>query len=147
MEYQEIVRRLAPCGLDCTRCADYGDGEIRELSAILSRHLAGYSRVAKMKEGLKPVFAGYQQFEAVLNNFTQAACSGCRGDNILCPLECSPKTCTREKGLDFCFQCGDFPCEREIDARLRDRWLEFNQRMREVGVEEFYRERCSLPRY
>ena len=46
MEYKEAVRRLAPCGLDCSRCADYASGEIRKLSTRLGELFNGYLRVA-----------------------------------------------------------------------------------------------------
>ncbi|MEN6349514.1 MAG: DUF3795 domain-containing protein [Syntrophomonas sp.] len=147
MEYEEVVKRIAPCGLDCSRCADYAGGEIRKLSARLSELINGYSRVAKVKEGIKPVFAGYPQFEEVLNSFTQAACSGCRGNNVLCPVECAAGKCSKEKGLDFCFQCEEFPCTKKIDVQVQGRWLKFNQRMKEIGVEEFYQEQNKLSRY
>lgn len=147
MEYEEAVRRLAPCGLDCSRCADYAGGEIQELSVRLGELLKGYLRVARVKEDIKPVFTGYPQFEEVLKSFAQAACSGCRGNNVLCPIECVAGECTREKGVDFCFQCGEFPCFRKIDPQIQERWLNFNRRMKEIGVEEFYLEQSRLPRY
>lgn len=147
MEYKEAVKRLSPCGLDCSRCADYAGGEILELSSRLVELLSGYLRVAKVKECQKPVFAGYPQFEEVLMTFSQAACSGCRGDNVLCPFECIACACSQEKGVDFCFQCGEFPCSKEIDPLIRERWLNFNRQMKEIGVVKFYQERSILPRY
>lgn len=147
MEYEDVVQRLAPCGLDCSRCADYADGEIRKLSMRLGDMLNGYLRVAKVKENIKPLFSGYPQFEEVLSSLAEAACSGCRGNNVLCPINCAAGLCTREKGVDFCFQCEEFPCTREIHTQIRNRWLEFNQRMKEIGVVEFYCEQRRLPRY
>ncbi len=147
MEYEEAVRRLAPCGLDCSRCADYASGEIQKLSFRLVELLNGYLRVARVKESIKPVFTSYHQFEEVLKSFAQAACSGCRGNNVLCPIECVAGVCTREKGVDFCFQCGEFPCSKKIDTQIQERWLNFNRRMKEIGVEEFYQEQSRLPRY
>jgi len=147
MEYEEAVRRLAPCGLDCSRCADYASGEIQKLSVRLVELLNGYLRVASVKEAIKPEFTGYHQFEEVLKSFAQAACSGCRGNNVLCPIECVAGVCTREKGVDFCFQCGEFPCSKKIDTQIQERWLNFNRRMKEIGVEEFYQEQSRLPRY
>lgn len=85
MEYEEAVRRLAPCGLDCSRCADYASGEIQKLSVRLGELLNGYLRVARVKEDIEPVFTGYPQFEEVLKTFAQAACSGCRGNNVIQP--------------------------------------------------------------
>lgn len=147
MEYRDAVSRLAPCGLDCSRCADYAGGKIQELSAQLAERLNGYLRISKVRKEINPVYSGYPQFEEVLKIFAQAACSGCRGDNVLCPIECAAGRCTREKGIDFCFQCEDFPCTKHIDSQTRDRWLKFNQRMKEIGVVEYYLEQSKLPRY
>lgn len=49
MEKGEVIGKLSVCGLDCSRCADYENGEIRSLSSKLSELLNGYERVAKMK--------------------------------------------------------------------------------------------------
>lgn len=65
-EYEEAVRRLAPCGLDCSRCAGYASGEIQKLIVRLVKLLNGYLRVARVKEAIKPVFTGYPQFEEML---------------------------------------------------------------------------------
>lgn len=51
MEYSQVVQKLAACGLDCRRCADYKNGEIRELSVRLSGLLKGYERMAKIRSG------------------------------------------------------------------------------------------------
>ncbi len=37
MEYSEVSKHLAPCGLDCIRCADCEQGEIKQLSSRLSQ--------------------------------------------------------------------------------------------------------------
>jgi hypothetical protein len=39
-------------------------------------------------------------------------CCGCKSDRISgwC-LTCNLKACAREKGLEFCYQCADYPCE------------------------------------
>ncbi|MDD3024012.1 MAG: DUF3795 domain-containing protein [Syntrophomonadaceae bacterium] len=147
MDYKEVVERLAPCGLDCSRCADYAGGEVQTLSNRLSKLLNGYHRVARVREGINPMYAGYSQFEEVLKTFAGAACSGCRGDNVLCPIECTAGECTRKKGLDFCFQCEEFPCSKKIDPQIQKRWLDFNRRMKEIGAAEFCAEQNHKPRY
>lgn len=147
MEYPDVLKRLAPCGLDCSRCADYESGEIKRLSLSLLQALGNYNRVAKMKLDKKPVFNHYHQFEEILSSFSQASCSGCRGDNVLCPIDCTAKTCHKEKGVDFCFQCADYPCEKQFSGRLRERWKGINDRMKEVGVIQYYNEQKRLPRY
>jgi len=122
-------------------------GGIQQLSTRLFELLEGYARLAKVKEEIKPVFTGYPQFKEVLNSFSQAACSGCRGNHVLCPIECAASACTREKGVDFCFQCEEFPCSKKIDIKIQARWLKFNLRMKEIGVEQFCQEQSRLPRY
>lgn len=40
-------------------------------------------------------------------------CSGCKTDTIapFCS-KCEMRVCAREKGLEFCSRCNDFPCEK-----------------------------------
>ena len=42
MDYSDVKSRLAPCGLDCSRCADYIHGEIKEVSTRLVDLLGNY---------------------------------------------------------------------------------------------------------
>lgn len=147
MEYSEACSRLAPCGFDCYRCADYEQGEIKEHSVRLLELLGNYQRLAKMKEDAVPAFKQYKEFHEILAKFAGAGCSGCRGDHVLCPTLCSARTCHKENGVDYCFQCGRYPCDRQFSGRLRDRWLDINNRMREVGPEAYCEEQARLPRY
>lgn len=147
MEYSEAVQRLAPCGLDCSRCADCAGGEIGTLSGRLVALLSGYARVARVKQDKRPVFQGYPQCEEVLKTFAQAACGGCRDENCLCPIDCVVRPCTREKGVDFCFQCGEFPCAKDVNVQIRQRWLDNNMRMKDIGAAAFCEEQGKRPRY
>ena len=143
-----MVKCLAPCGLDCARCADYEYGEIKQLSLRLLELLGNYKALAKIKKDSNPVFENYPQFFDVLNSFSQASCSGCRGDNVKCPLStCSAKICQDEKSIDFCFQCDEYPCEKQFSGRLRDRWIYINDRMKEIGAVEYYLEQLRQSRY
>jgi hypothetical protein len=47
MNYDDVLKHLSPCGLDCTRCVDYRDGRIKELSLTLRELLGDYDRVAR----------------------------------------------------------------------------------------------------
>lgn len=148
MNYNEVLKHLAPCGLDCGRCADYQQGEIRDLSAKLLQALGNnYDRVAKMKSEHKPEFQNYTIFKEILVSFSQASCSGCRGENVLCPIKCAAKTCYKEKGIDYCYQCADYPCYKQFSGKLRDRWIAINNRMKEIGTVEYYLEQVKIPRY
>jgi len=147
MDYEELLKRLAPCGLDCMRCADYQNGEIKQLAMRLKELLSNYGRVAKVKSRLDSVFEHYAHFETVLTLFSQAPCGGCRSSRPVCPVPCAAGDCHKEKGVDFCFQCEEYPCENPTFPVLKDRWRQKNDRMREIGVIEFYDEQSKSPRY
>jgi len=149
LQYDEILKHLAPCGLDCGRCAGYAAGEIRALSTRLKELLANYGRVAAYMAESRPEFAGYGAFEALLDTFSKGPCGGCRSGENICPLDsCAARTCHRETGVDFCFQCAQYPCAGQFAGMpLRERWMALNDRMKEVGVEAFYEEQLKTPRY
>ena len=147
MEYGKIVEILAPCGLDCSRCVRFAGGKVANLSTSLGAALTGFDRMAAMAADRVPAFKDYKAFLEVLKVFKQADCKGCRAGGCQAPF-CSAGNCFREKGVDFCFQCDEYPCSRNnYPASLDSRWHSFNDRMKEVGVEKFYEEQKEKPRY
>ncbi len=78
----------APCGLDCFNCQIHEDNLTAEFARMMSD-----------KTGV-PV-------EAI-------SCQGCRrqdGVHWHLPTEgCATLTCAREKGVDLCSDCSEFPC-------------------------------------
>ena len=87
MDYRLMT---APCGLDCFNCDMYlaGASEDRRAGS------AGDAGTAS----------------------EQAVCRGCRNErgtiawmNMTEP--CAVYACTEGKGIDFCFECADFPCD------------------------------------
>ncbi|MGE5599748.1 MAG: DUF3795 domain-containing protein [Bacteroidota bacterium] len=59
-------------------------------------------------------------------------CSGCRRAHR--PGDCFTNTCVQEKGLRFCGECRDFPCDdllhRERATVLDQRWLAWKRNER-----------------
>jgi hypothetical protein len=56
--------------------------------------------------------------------------------------------CYKEKGVDFCFQCSEFPCDKtNFDPHLNNRWLQMNERMNAIGVEAYFEETKDVCRY
>jgi len=109
----------APCGLDCFNC------EVCEenISPQMRAFLAG--RLNKRPE--------------------EVGCKGCRESNG-CRLHlngCSTLDCVRSRGLGFCFECSDFPCDRLAPAldgadKYPHNMKLFNLcRMKAVGVEKW----------
>lgn len=148
MNYPDVLNLLSPCGLDCGRCADHKSGEIKHHAAKLRELLNNYGRLAKIKSAVQPAFHNYPDFEKLLDYFSAARCGGCRGPECHCPIECTVKTCHKEQHVDFCFQCSHFPCDKKLFSEaLQERWLRNNNRMKEIGVVDYYIEQSKQPRY
>jgi hypothetical protein len=51
---------------------------------------------------------------AACPDYRDSKCHGCKSDNLkegLC-MNCNLKSCAREKGVEFCFECTDYPCRK-----------------------------------
>jgi len=115
MESLNKILLIAPCGMNCGICRAY----LRENK--------------KYKIGLKRVLVG---------------CPGCRGTDTGKPsycVGCKIKNCGtyRKGGAKYCFECGDFPCDRikHLDKRYRIKYdmsmignLEY---IRDYGIRKF----------
>lgn len=94
------------------------------------------------------IFEKYPDFKIMLEYFTKASCKGCRNETCHAFSECKVKDCHLDKGVDFCFQCAEFPCDNTgFDEHLQKRSVKINQRMQEVGVEQYFVETRDVPRY
>jgi len=143
----ELLNRLAPCGLDCKRCTRFIEGEARHSALKLKEALTGFEKMAPRVADKVPALAHYQEFLAVLDFLSTVDCVGCRAGGSTLPF-CAARTCFREKGVDFCFQCDEYPCQRnQFPANLAERWRAYNDRMKAVGVEAFHEEQLKKPRY
>ncbi|HUX52912.1 MAG TPA: DUF3795 domain-containing protein [Williamwhitmania sp.] len=145
-----ILNRLAPCGIHCGKCFAYADGTIRRSSVELKEALGNFDiyaqRFAELLE--EPVFKKYVDFKELLAYFAAAQCNGCRNEACKLFKSCKVRDCHKEKGVDFCFQCPEFPCDNTgFDEHLYKRSVEINRRIEEVGFEKYYEEIKNKPRY
>lgn len=85
MDYKQLT---SPCGIDCFNCNVYKDNITEQMKSYLA---------ATLKKDINDV-----------------ACKGCRsqGGCAIYPLPCDTLKCTKEKGVDFCYECAEFPCEK-----------------------------------
>jgi hypothetical protein len=98
---------VAPCGIDCFNCEMYETNVTKEFMERLSA-----------STGI-PV--------------EKITCKGCKDGNICSMLafyekKCSTLECVKERKVDYCFQCNDFPCEYLMP--LADRADKFPQNMK-----------------
>lgn len=93
---------LSPCGLYCGVCAIY---------------MAHRDGNTKFKERLVGLYQGNVAGKGTLPGgesltVDDIKCSGCLSDEpfVFCQ-SCAIKDCTREKGIEGCHQCDEFPCQ------------------------------------
>ncbi|HDL60592.1 MAG: DUF3795 domain-containing protein [Candidatus Aminicenantes bacterium] len=147
MRYRDILKVLAPCGLNCYKCFAYKDGEIRKVSLKLKELMGSFDKYAERFSKFLPVFENYPAFKELLIYLTEGDCKGCREGTCKYP-DCGVIEYYKKKGIDFCFQCDEFPCNKtNFDPDLKRRWIKMNKRMQEVGVEAYFAETRNRPRY
>src|SRR3990172_1917670 len=147
MKYDDILKTLAPCGLNCGKCQAYVEGDIKKHAMELKRLLGSFDTYAERFSKFLPVFTNYPAFKEMVTQFSEANCKGCRKGDCKYP-NCGVATCYKQKGVDFCFQCDEFPCEKSnFDQNLKQRWLAMNRRMKGIGVEAYFEETKDVPRY
>jgi len=149
MEYGEVLKFLAPCGLSCQKCFAYQDGDIRKAALTLKEKLGNFDIYARRFSSLvDPVFDNYPSFKELLSSLAAGGCQGCRAQACGLWPECFVASCYREKKVDFCFQCQEFPCKNvNFDNHLKHRWVQMNQSMKEMGVMNYYEQTKPEPRY
>ena len=146
----EILNAIGPCGLNCEKCFAHEDGDIRKYSLNLKEKLRNFDVYAERFVTLldNPIFKKYGDFKMMLDFFASENCKGCRKENCKLFKNCGVRGCHQEKNIDFCFQCDDFPCNKtNFDENLEKRWIQINERIREIGIEAFYAETKDKPRY
>lgn len=142
-----LLSVLAPCGLNCRKCMAFLNGEIKTSATALQKMLGSFDDYALRFTRFAPVFENYPAFKELLAHFANAGCRGCRSGECLYP-NCGVAACYKRKGVDFCFQCDEFPCERSsFDPDLKERWIKMNMQMKQKGVDAYYTETKDLPRY
>jgi hypothetical protein len=147
MDYREILDFLAPCGLSCQKCFVYTKGVIPYHSKKLKELLGNFNKYAEGASPYWPELKNFTQFEEVLTLFASPDCKGCRQGDCKHP-NCGVIDCYKKKGVDFCFQCDDFPCDKtNFDPRMSKMWLQMNTRMKEIGIEAYYMETMDELRY
>lgn len=89
---------------------------------------------------------GWRPQEITAEEFMQnngRECETCRGSESKCwTKNCYFRTCAREKGLEYCFQCDDLPCEKlakfaNDGASHHKQTIENLIEIRKIGLKSF----------
>ena len=121
----DYAKHTGPCGIDCFNC------ELHEANADTDARRAVNERV--------PQLVG-------------VTCKGCReqGGCVLSLAPCATRECAQDKGVSFCFECAEFPCERlnptaDGASRYPHNLKIFNLcRMKAVGIDAWAKEAAAI---
>jgi hypothetical protein len=101
----EEIKMIAPCGIYCGGCP------------VLTCQNNPDLQEALKKRGLNPELI---------------PCQGCRTNKGICAFhegECATYQCVKTKGVDFCFECDSFPCEKLYPCADRAEVLPHNMKV------------------
>ena len=146
----DLNNKFGPCGLLCEKCFAYNNGQIKHHAEQLKTNLGNFDNYAKRFVTLlnEPVFNKYADFKEFLSFLSSNNCKGCRKQECQLFIDCKVKNCYKDKKVDYCYQCEDFPCENTgFDDNLKQRWLKINHKIKEIGLENYYNEIKDIPRY
>jgi len=155
MDKQQILNYVAPCSLLCYTCPAYKEGAICHHAEQLCNYFVGYHdfMIDNIPPEYKHVPEKFAEFHKILLMQAQPKCDGCRNNPAPgCSIKgCIIPDCTKERGVNFCGECNEFPCENVntgiYSQKVLDRWLRGNHRIKEVGVERFFNEESSKSHY
>jgi len=133
--YDLEKKLVAYCGIYCREC-DYYTGAIakvgKELYELLKRHSE-----FELFETIPIKYEDFLKAAEWLANFKP--CLGCRaGDGW---SECPARMCAEEKGVEYCFECAEFPC-----TKLKEKlpWtIDRLKRIKEKGLEDWIKEKLE----
>lgn len=79
------------CGYNCGVCAAQSDD-----SALRQKLVDGWRK-----------YFGHEMYTA-----ENVKCGGCRGEGDVADKNCEARPCARERGVESCADCAEFPCAR-----------------------------------
>jgi hypothetical protein len=141
MNGEKDLGRIAPCGLSCWTCVTHSDGIVGELSRRLAAYLEGFETLAETFSKFVPAYKEYAAFSAVLGALGASSCAGCRSGKRMM-TDCPIATCAEARGLTYCSECTDFPCDAAdpMGETFRAKWERNIARLRDLGPEVYLAE-------
>ena len=126
----ESTQLIAVCGLDCTGCPLLNAATDK----AAAQDLVGWFK----HEGWLKEHEGVAEIMA-----RGPYCKGCRGDrSVHWSANCwILKCCVDDSGLEVCYECEPFPCQRLADwAEQNEKYAQSLDRLHHMGQEAITRE-------
>jgi len=130
----EDLKLVTYCGLYCDLCAQHGRIPQQARALMTSMANEGYEFWAQE-------LPGFNEFWGFLTDLCDPdqACPGCRQGGG--PPFCGIRKCARQRGVEVCAFCEEYPCQRVLGlAKGYPTLVADGQRMREIGVEAWIQE-------
>ncbi|NHI83061.1 MAG: DUF3795 domain-containing protein [Candidatus Thorarchaeota archaeon] len=124
----------------CTQC-DYHKGTIVDAAKRLLEFVEKYQSLGLIVKTSTDY--DYEQFTKLTQWLASQdkPCKGCRqGGGWSWWPDCPVRDCCLSKGLDFCFQCDEFPCNKLLEGPLierRKRIIRVNEQIKSLGMDEW----------
>lgn len=155
---QELLNYVAPCSLLCYTCPAYKDGAISKCASTLCNYFEGYYDFndANIPDEYRSWLTEFKSFYDKLEKYKKRPCVACRNNppsSSGCIEGCVIRSCTKERGVNFCSECSDFPCEKannffaKINQTILTDWRNGNQRIKEVGIKQYFEEKKDVSHY
>lgn len=147
MDKKQILKAIAPCGLNCLKCFAYEEGFISKEATRLKELLGNFKVFAKKFESFHKELESYADFEKVLGFLAKGSCKGCRSGECLNGA-CKAQACAIAEKVELCVDCNEFPCSSHNFPKGLDKlWVLMNNRIKEVGLQTFFEESMQKERY
>lgn len=158
MDKNLLLRYIAPCSLCCYSCPALKDGAIAKCSQKLCQYYEGYydfndANIPNEYRGWLPEL---KKFTDTLVQNANASCPSCREQPETakgCIPDCYVRNCYKIKGVDYCAECVEFPCEgalaffKGINEIIGQDWINGNERIKKVGIDQYFDEKKDSSHY
>lgn len=150
LDKEQLLKKIAPCSLVCYTCSSYEHGVICKAAKELLEYLDGAEGFYERHHPAQA--ARFRIFADGLSQYAAGKCAGCRGtEHHDCSIQgCFILECTKERRIDFCGECEEFPCGKTraiFEEEVYQQWLEGNQEIRAQGIAAFWEKNRGKPHY
>jgi len=135
MTNQKMLCHVAYCGLYCGLCAHRIRIPQQASQLQKSLHEEGFDNWYQYVPDLKDTFPPFWQF---LQKLTEIDCT-CRTEGG--PPECKIRQCAKQKGIEVCPRCKDYPCT--LIQSLAEHYptlIQDGKRLQKIGLEKWVKE-------
>lgn len=153
-DMDKIKDDIAPCGFCCYTCMAKNNGAVEKRAKEIMVYFEGYYNFMKenLPFGKKRYAKEIKDFEERLGKFTERKCPGCRSGALrgCCIPDCFILKCVKERGIDFCGECDDFPCEKSksfFKGKTLTQFLNNNENIKKDGIEKYHSDAISRSHY